>query len=102
MKYVKLYEGFLSEKKKKEDEEDPGTELSNTTGIIATAEVTEKEGPADIDKWDDKRVEMVFNAMLDEMSATERKEIEDKKMDIKQKREYLKSEDKKFAAQFKK
>ena len=43
MKHVKLFEGFISSKKKKEEEEeeDPGTELSNTTGIIATAEVTE-------------------------------------------------------------
>jgi hypothetical protein len=42
MKYLKLFEGFLSEKEKKEDEEkDPGTVLSNTTGIIASAEVAE-------------------------------------------------------------
>lgn len=45
MKHIKLFEGFLSEKKKqkkKDKDEDPGTVLSNTTGIIATGEVTEK------------------------------------------------------------
>lgn len=51
MKHVKLYEAFLSEKeeldafgnkkKKKEEVEDPGTVLSNTTGTITNMEVSE-------------------------------------------------------------
>lgn len=58
MKYLKLFEGFLllkeeeldsfgNKKKKAEDEEDPGTVLSNTTGTITTMEVSENDSHDD-------------------------------------------------------
>ncbi len=113
MKYVKLFEGFLSEKesgeeldsfgnkkKKKKEVEDPGTVLSNTTGIIATAEVSEAKKNEDISKWDDKRVEKIYGYYLDGLSNAEREKEEKKKLSASQKREVLKKQQVKFEKQF--
>jgi len=112
MKYVKLFEGFLSEKesdeevdsfgnkkKKKKDEEDPGTVLSNTTGIVTAMEVTEAKNE-DISKWDDKRVNKIYGYYLDGLSNAERETEEKKKLSVDKKREVLKKQQVKFEKQF--
>jgi len=74
MKHVKLFEGFLSEKKKKEDEEDPGTELSNTTGIITAMEVTEATPHQPKYGTDDEFSNRVSDWAMDIMSMDDRTE----------------------------
>ena len=43
--YKDVMNSVNEKKEEEEEEEDPGTELSNTTGMIATAEVTEDKNP---------------------------------------------------------
>ena len=97
MKHVKLFESFLSDKKK--EEEDPGTELSNTTGAEVSEDVYNYK---DIDKWDDKTVEKIYGYFLDELTNDKREAEEKKNLTVARKREALKNKEKKFTHSFKK
>lgn len=86
-------DSFGNKKEKEEKEENSGTVLSNTTGTITTAEVSEAK---EIDKLDEKMVNKMYDYYLDELPNSKREAQEKKNLNIKQKREVLKKQQNDF------